>query len=156
MPTALVDKFSQEELKQMTQESDTLTDLLRKIGYRCIDGGAGRVVKKRLEKYNIDYSHFTLVAKNREKRTFENSFCENSLASQKYIRKHFKEKYCDEYKCEICGLPSIWNGKPLTLHLDHINGDHHDNRLENLRWICPNCHTQTETYAGKNKTSYIN
>ena len=44
-----------------------------------------------------------------------------------------------EYKCAICGLEPIWNGKPLTLTLDHIDGDHYNDTLENLRWICPNC-----------------
>lgn len=51
--------------------------------------------------------------------------------------------------CEICGQGNIWNGHPLILQLDHINGNHNDNRLENLRIICPNCHTQTKTWGNK-------
>lgn len=57
-----------------------------------------------------------------------------------------------ENKCEECGI-SEWNGKPLVMHLDHVNGKSDDHRLDNLRMLCPNCHSQTETYAGKNKTN---
>ena len=52
--------------------------------------------------------------------------------------------------CSECNI-SEWNGKKLSLHLDHINGENGDNRIENLRFLCPNCHSQTSTYAGKNK-----
>jgi hypothetical protein len=52
-------------------------------------------------------------------------------------------------RCEECGL-SEWRGRPLSVHIDHINGIRNDNRLENLRMLCPNCHSQTETYSGKN------
>ena len=55
-----------------------------------------------------------------------------------------------EHRCEICGL-SEWNGKPIPLQLDHIDGNSHNHLFENLRMICPNCHAQTETYCGKNK-----
>lgn len=55
-----------------------------------------------------------------------------------------------EYRCYVCGLTE-WNGQPLSLQLDHINGVHLDHRIENLRLLCPNCHSQTETFAGKNK-----
>ncbi len=53
--------------------------------------------------------------------------------------------------CEACGI-SEWRGKPLAIQIDHINGDAKDNCLENLRMLCPNCHSQTETFGGKNRT----
>lgn len=53
-------------------------------------------------------------------------------------------------ECEICGL-SEWRGQPLTIQVDHRNGVNDDHRLENLRMLCPNCHSQTETYAARNR-----
>ncbi|WP_269453073.1 HNH endonuclease signature motif containing protein [Yinghuangia sp. ASG 101] len=53
-----------------------------------------------------------------------------------------------EYKCTTCGIRGTWNGQPITLAVDHINGDWRDHRAENLRYLCPNCHSQTDTYRG--------
>ena len=54
-------------------------------------------------------------------------------------------------KCEVCETDSVWNNKPLNMELDHIDGDRTNHRLENLRMICPNCHSQTETYRSRNR-----
>ena len=56
-----------------------------------------------------------------------------------------------EYKCAICGNEGEWLGKPLTLQLDHIDGNHTNHSLNNLRFLCPNCHTQTATYGSKSR-----
>lgn len=55
-----------------------------------------------------------------------------------------------EYKCETCGLGDAWNNKKITLQVDHINGVSYDHRPENLRFLCPNCHSQTDTFCWKN------
>lgn len=61
-----------------------------------------------------------------------------------------KEGYL-EYKCVWCGITDTYNDKPIVLHLDHINGINNDHRLENLRLLCPNCHSQTDTWCGRGK-----
>ena len=58
------------------------------------------------------------------------------------------------YLCTECGLKE-WRGGPLSLHLDHINGIADDHRIENLRWLCPNCHSQSPTYAGRNVVRHL-
>ena len=67
--------------------------------------------------------------------------------------KERKQRVLQEQKflCVECGIGPVWNNKPLTFHLDHIDGEHGNNARDNLRCLCPNCHSQTETYAGKNK-----
>ena len=72
---------------------------------------------------------------------------------EKRIDRPTARKYLAEargYKCEVCGA-SDWQGKPITLHVDHINGDPSNDHPNNLRLICPNCHSQTEFLGGANK-----
>lgn len=78
-------------------------------------------------------------------------FVEDSTYSRCNIKKRIIRKNLIEYKCSLCPTEDMWQGKPLSLHLDHVNGVNNDHRIENLRFLCPNCHSQTETYAGKNK-----
>lgn len=75
--------------------------------------------------------------------------CQICKIKGKLIREGLKEN-----KCEICGLINEWNGKPLVLQLHHINGNHTDNRLENLQILCPNCHSIQEGNAGSNIGKY--
>ena len=66
------------------------------------------------------------------------------------IRKYLAEER--GYKCEVCSI-SDWEGKPITLQVDHINGDPSNDHPDNLRLICPNCHSQTDSFSGANKGS---
>jgi Zn finger protein HypA/HybF involved in hydrogenase expression len=79
-------------------------------------------------------------------------FTTNTYPSNTWLRKALREYMSIEYKCSQCSI-SEWNGIDITLEIDHINGDNSDNRIENLRYLCPNCHSQTATYKGKNINS---
>lgn len=152
MANALVDNFTKEELEEIVKESYSYRDVIKKIGYTTVSGGNTKTVKNRIEKYNIDTSHFSIVGAKGITRTKENVFCKNSTASQKVLRSWYRKQDDIPYQCDCCGI-SEWQGKELVLQLDHINGDNHDNRLENLHWLCPNCHSQTDTFCGKKKTT---
>ena len=76
------------------------------------------------------------------------------VANSTYARHRLKERIIKrgliDYKCLCCGIGPVWNDKPMPLILDHINGIHNDNRLENLRFVCSNCDSQLDTYKSKN------
>lgn len=148
MSQALIDKYSEEELRTIVAQSNSLKEVITALGYCTRSGSNNKTVKSRLEKYQIDTSHFSTVPG--IKRNPENVFIENSTATQKVLREWYKKGEYTEYICSICGQQPEWQGKPLTLILDHINGKNTDDRLENLRWVCPNCNQQLDTTNGKN------
>lgn len=80
-------------------------------------------------------------------------FCRNSLAHSRTLKRRYIELTGDPDRCSSCSLGPRWNGDSLVLQLDHRNGVRNDNRLVNLRWLCPNCHSQTPTYCGRNRGS---
>ena len=75
----------------------------------------------------------------------------NSTYNRFHLKKRLLKQNLLENTCAICGCQPIHNGKPLVLVIDHINGVHNDNRINNLRMLCPNCHSQTDTFSGRNK-----
>lgn len=79
-------------------------------------------------------------------------FVENSKYSNELVKQRINKDNLIEYKCSKCSIDS-WQGETIVLDLDHINGNNRDHRLENLRYLCPNCHSQTDTFKGRNKNS---
>lgn len=108
-------------------------------------------VTKYIGDNNIDISHF--------KATIYRPISDEALFSlsefkrYKTVKDRILELKLLEYKCSNpkCNIHSTWNEEPLVLDLDHTNGNSYDNRLENLRFLCPNCHSQTKTYKGKRR-----
>ena len=150
MKIALIDTFSKDELIELVTSSSTMRELIRKLGYSTPAGGNYAHVRDKLIKFNIDFSHFNKGIKNRTHLDDSDIFIENSTVTQKVLRVRYTKNKYTKYVCSICGMEPIWNGKPLTLILDHINGVNNDNRLGNLRWVCPNCNQQLPTTGYKN------
>lgn len=144
---SFLDKFSKEEIKEMIAESNGPTDFLLKIGQSTNSGSNRLVLSQYIKDHNIDISHFKKCPISKYKP--EEIFIDNSPATQNILRKYFRNGNYAPYQCAICGLAPFWNGQPLTLTLDHINGKNNDNRLLNLRWICPNCNRQLPTFGSK-------
>lgn len=142
---SLLDSYSKEELSLIVSNSNSWRDLSRKLGYNSNSGDLKFRIQKRIEEFNIDTTHFKSTAKNSIERNAENVFIENSTADQSTLRRWYLKGNYTEYKCAICGQEPYWNNQKLTLILDHINGCNKDDRLENLRWVCPNCNIQLPT-----------
>lgn len=146
-------KYTIEQLIEAVKISKSYVEVMRFLGLRTA-GGNNKTVKKLISQLSLDISHWDPTTylsglKQRHGKTISDDevFIENFIISKSAVKRRFKHKSI--YKCSICNSEPIWQDKPLTLQLDHINGNNNDNRLENLRWLCPNCHTQTTTFAGR-------
>ena len=154
-------RYTKEWLEELCAESFSHAEVLRKAG-RKQGGGAQDTLKRKIAEYEIDISHFTGQGWNghsnvttksgpKEKYQLEEVFCKNSPVTQKILRGYVERHNILEYKCVNCGCDGNWQGGKISLEIDHKNGDNTDNTVENLRYLCPNCHALTDTYRGKNK-----
>lgn len=148
-----------EEFIALVATADSYSDILRKLNLTTRGGSSLAILKRRITELNCSTKHFgqkAAINAPNIKYALDDILVENStyMNIARLKIRLVKEKRL-EYKCALCGI-SEWQGHPLSLQLDHINGKHNDHRIENLRFLCPNCHSQTETYAGKNKGESFN
>ena len=112
--------------------------------------GLKRAYKEGRKKNYFTDEHRAITIKNRKDKVIEDLFTEANAKyrSNHYLKKIIKDFNLIDWKCSCCSIDS-WQGKNITLELDHIDGSAHNCKLENLRLLCPNCHSQTDTFRGK-------
>lgn len=154
-------ELSEDEFISLIRNSSNKAEVLFKLGYSVEGNSWGyALLTKRMNELHLDGTKFKgksgFKDKANESLKLENIdkiLCENSPHTRAVIRRFILKNNIISYKCAKCGNTGEWQGEPLSLQLDHINGDCTDHRKENLRWLCPNCHSQTETHGSKN-TAY--
>ena len=124
-----------EEFKQIVKQSCSMREISQKLGYSATSGDSLAKIRKRIDELEISTEHFSTLHKRPVARSEENIFIENSTADQSTLRRWYLKGQYTPYVCSICGQEPVWQGKELTLILDHINGHNKDDRLENLRGL---------------------
>lgn len=139
-----------EEFARVVNENISYAGMLRTFGLKP-SGGNYKILKMRIAKNKLDVSHVTGKAHGtssaKRARTIEEALVKNSTACNSTVRRLLVKTLGWQERCVECGIENEWNGRPIILHLDHINGDNTNNEPGNLRFLCPNCHSQTSTYC---------
>lgn len=131
--------FSQDELKHIVEESKSIAEIARKIGYSERSGNAYKNVYEMIKHYNFDTSH--LLGQGWNKNNYDCARLRNGVAIKSSVLKRILINLRGE-KCECCGITS-WNDATVPLEVHHIDGDSLNNELNNIQLLCPNCHATT-------------
>jgi len=147
--------FSELQLRDAVKNSTSIRQVILALGFNPKGGGNYQTINKLFKKYNIDISHFTgsLWSKGRiigTKVDIQDYLSNKRSITSHKLRLRLIKLGLLKLQCSSC-LLSEWQNKTIPLELDHIDGNHLNNNLSNLRLLCPNCHAQTPTHAGKNK-----
>ncbi|MGW7101057.1 HNH endonuclease signature motif containing protein [Streptomyces sp. NPDC054838] len=150
-------KWTREILAEAVAASTTMCGVLRHLGLEVV-GGHHTFISRRVKAFGIDTSHFTLpsrAGRAKRRRTPEKVLVRQDETDARRVPsnrlKHALAALGVPEQCALCGIEPTWQGYPLPLEVDHIDGDWRNNRADNLRFLCPNCHSTTDTYRGRGK-----
>ncbi|MFJ5263570.1 HNH endonuclease signature motif containing protein [Streptomyces sp. NPDC088387] len=152
-------KWTRAILEPVVARSTSVYDVLRKLGLDPV-GGHHTNISRRIKAYGIDTSHFAASRterqkNNRRRRTAMEILVEDTSEHARRIPSSRLKRAMRELgaveRCALCGTEPTWQGKPLPLEVDHIDADWRNNRIKNLRLLCPNCHSTTDSYRGRGK-----
>jgi hypothetical protein len=146
-------RFTELELRAAIAKSKSWTQVLREIGY-CPSGGNPATVKKYAKLWNISSDHFDPYAGvmdrvRRPAKPLSEILVEGSTFSRSNLKLRLYTEGVKVPVCELCGQDEMWREQRMGLILDHMNGIRNDNRIENLRIVCPNCAATLDTHCGR-------
>ena len=145
-------KYTKEILEKVVNSSNNFSEVTRKLGLKPFYGNR-QTVKKYINLFDINTKHFRLTTNGggtKIKIELDDILVENSTYDTTNLKRRLYDNGLKCRVCEMCGQDENWYGKKISLILDHINGVNTDNRIENLRIVCPNCNATLPTHGGKN------